>query len=116
MRRSIDCVLLVHQHGHPHVLLLQIGNNQKGFFKLYNLFSFLTLYRPGGRCRPGESEADCIKRKLTKRLAPQQKEFQPDWQIGECISIWYRPNFETLFVRFYSTVSLLVSLYTSTYH
>lgn len=39
MRRSVDCILLVHQHGHPHVLLLQIGNNQKGFFKLY-VFSY----------------------------------------------------------------------------
>ncbi|KAL0480103.1 cleavage and polyadenylation specificity factor subunit 5 [Acrasis kona] len=87
MRRSVDCILLVHQHGHPHILLLQIGNNQKGFFKL-----------PGGRCRPGESEADCIKRKLTKRLAPPNaKEYQPDWEVGECVSVWYRPNFETLF-------------------
>jgi hypothetical protein len=32
MRRTVDAVLLVHQHNHPHVLLLQIGNT---FFKLY---------------------------------------------------------------------------------
>jgi hypothetical protein len=32
MRRSVDGILLVHQHKHPHVLLLQIGNT---FFKLY---------------------------------------------------------------------------------
>jgi hypothetical protein len=31
MRRSVEGVLLVHQHKHPHVLLLQIGNT---FFKL----------------------------------------------------------------------------------
>jgi hypothetical protein len=31
MRRSVDAVLLVHNHGHPHILLLQIGNS---FFKL----------------------------------------------------------------------------------
>ena len=34
MRRSVEAVLLVHKHGHPHVLLLCIGNNVKGFFKL----------------------------------------------------------------------------------
>src|SRR5690606_22421298 len=32
MRRTVDGILLVHQHRHPHVLLLQIGNT---FFKLY---------------------------------------------------------------------------------
>ena len=36
MRRTVDAVLLVHQHNHPHVLLLQIGNT---FFKLYAFHS-----------------------------------------------------------------------------
>ena len=36
MRRSVDGVLLVHQHNHPHVLLLQIGNT---FFKLYVFYN-----------------------------------------------------------------------------
>lgn len=31
MRRSVDAVLLVHEHNLPHVLLLQIGST---FFKL----------------------------------------------------------------------------------
>jgi cleavage and polyadenylation specificity factor subunit 5 len=32
MRRSVEAVLLVHEHSLPHVLLLQIGST---FFKLY---------------------------------------------------------------------------------
>jgi cleavage and polyadenylation specificity factor subunit 5 len=40
VRKSVDAVLLVYEHGHPHVLLLQVGTS---FFKL-----------PGGRLRPGE--------------------------------------------------------------
>ena len=40
MRRSVDGVLLVHEHGLPHVLLLQLGTT---FFKL-----------PGGELNPGE--------------------------------------------------------------
>lgn len=32
MRRSVEGIMLVHQHNHPHVLLLQIGGT---FFKLY---------------------------------------------------------------------------------
>lgn len=31
MRRSVDAVLVVHEHGLPHVLLLQLGTS---FFKL----------------------------------------------------------------------------------
>lgn len=31
MRRSVDAVLLVHNHNHPHILLLQMGTS---FFKL----------------------------------------------------------------------------------
>ena len=42
MRRSVDGVLIVHEHGLPHVLLLQLGST---FFKL-----------PGGELNPGEDE------------------------------------------------------------
>ena len=37
MRRTVEGVLVVHDHGHPHILMLQIAN---AFFKLYAL----TLY------------------------------------------------------------------------
>ena len=43
MRRTVEAVLLVHEHRHPSVLLLQIGAT---FFKL-----------PGGRLRPAEEGA-----------------------------------------------------------
>lgn len=31
-RKTVEAVLIVHEHGHPHVLMLQIANS---FFKLY---------------------------------------------------------------------------------
>lgn len=34
MRRTVEGVLVVHDHGHPHILMLQIAN---AFFKLYAL-------------------------------------------------------------------------------
>ena len=46
MRRSVDGVLLVHEHGLPHVLLLQLGTT---FFKL-----------PGGELNPGEDEVSAV--------------------------------------------------------
>jgi len=52
MRRSVEGVLLVHEHGLPHVLLLQLGTT---FFKL-----------PGGELNPGEDEIEGLKRLLTE--------------------------------------------------
>ena len=52
MRRSVEAVLLVHEHGLPHVLLLQLGTT---FFKL-----------PGGELSPGEDPIDGLKRLLNE--------------------------------------------------
>ncbi len=54
MRRSVEGVLLVHEHGLPHVLLLQLGTT---FFKL-----------PGGELNPGEDEVEGLKRLMTETL------------------------------------------------
>ncbi|KAH3746295.1 cleavage and polyadenylation specificity factor subunit 5 [Pelomyxa schiedti] len=86
LRQSVDGVMLVHQHKHPYVLLLQIGT----YFKL-----------PGGKLHVGEEEIAGIKRKLTKKLAPPPSasavSHMPQWEIGEVLSKWWRPNFETHF-------------------
>ena len=78
MRSSVEGVILVHNHGHPCVLLLQIGN----FFKL-----------PGGRLRPGEGELEGLNRKLNNKLGDPANPVS--WQISELVSTWWRPNFET---------------------
>ncbi|KAF3796229.1 Pre-mRNA cleavage factor Im subunit 2, partial [Nymphaea thermarum] len=82
MRTSVEGILLVQEHNHPHILLLQIGNT---FCKL-----------PGGRLKPGENEIEGLKRKLSSKLAANSTALQPNWQIGECVAIWWRPNFETI--------------------
>ncbi|KAK7412687.1 hypothetical protein VNO78_04239 [Psophocarpus tetragonolobus] len=82
MRTSVEGILLVQEHNHPHILLLQIGNT---FCKL-----------PGGRLKPGENEIEGLKRKLTSKLGANSPALVPDWQIGECVAIWWRPNFETI--------------------
>ncbi|PSC73920.1 Zinc-peroxisomal [Micractinium conductrix] len=79
-QRSVDAVLVVHEHGHPHVLVLQMGAS---FFKL-----------PGGRLRPGEDELEGLLRKLTGLLAPPADSMRPDWRVSELLGTWWRPNFE----------------------
>ncbi|KAJ0099998.1 hypothetical protein Patl1_20109 [Pistacia atlantica] len=109
MRTSVEAILLVQEHNHPHILLLQIGNT---FCKL-----------PGGRLKPGENEIEGLKRKLTSKLGCQftcscarlaeiitldeyvivKKLIEHTFistknvmAIGECVAIWWRPNFETI--------------------
>ncbi|XP_077503497.1 cleavage and polyadenylation specificity factor subunit 5 isoform X1 [Amblyomma americanum] len=79
MRRSVEGVLLVHEHGLPHVLLLQLGTT---FFKL-----------PGGELNMGEDEVDGLKRLMTEILG-RQDGVKQDWVIEDTVGNWWRPNFE----------------------
>ncbi|KAI6181597.1 Vacuolar protein sorting-associated protein 13C [Aphelenchoides besseyi] len=79
MRRSVDGVLIVHEHQLPHVLLLQIGST---FFKL-----------PGGELKPGENEVEGLKRILAETLGRDDTP-PTQWKIEECVANWYRPNFD----------------------
>ncbi|CAJ0830217.1 12816_t:CDS:2 [Entrophospora sp. SA101] len=77
MRRTVEGVLVVHEHNHPHVLMLQIANS---FFKL-----------PGDYLKPGEDEIEGLKARLNERLEPVNPSTVEDWQIGECLSYPYTP-------------------------
>ncbi|KAH7701311.1 cleavage and polyadenylation specificity factor subunit 5 [Aphelenchoides avenae] len=81
MRRSVEGVLLVHEHSLPHVLLLQIGST---FFKL-----------PGGELNPEEDETEGLKRILTEQTLGRDGETpNSQWIIEDCIANWWRPNFD----------------------
>ncbi|KAL7754220.1 hypothetical protein RI367_000201 [Sorochytrium milnesiophthora] len=92
MRTTVEAAILVHEHNHPHVLMLQIANS---FFKL-----------PGDYLRPGEDERDGLKRRLNRQLSAvlgsddqggEVYDGADDWVVGECLGQWWRPNFETFF-------------------
>lgn len=69
-------------------------------------FSLLMRHRPGDYLKPGEDEIDGLKRRLDERLAPpsESRQFNSthgldnDWEIGDCLAQWWRPNFETFMV------------------
>ncbi|CAA6666588.1 unnamed protein product [Spirodela intermedia] len=92
MRTSVEGILLVS-------IVCLLAFNPTDFRKklidgpcnrIGNTFSKL----PGGRLKPGENEIEGLKRKLSGKLAPSS--LQPNWQIGECVATWWRPNFETI--------------------
>ncbi|XP_072995982.1 pre-mRNA cleavage factor Im 25 kDa subunit 1 [Typha latifolia] len=82
LRTCVEGVLLVELFQQPHVLLLQVKNS---FFKL-----------PGGRLRPGERDIDGLRRKLSRKLSLDDNGVHDDWQIGQCIGMWWKSEFETL--------------------
>lgn len=88
LRTSVHGVLLVELFDHPHVLLLQVRNS-----------SFVL---PGGRLRPGEEDVQGLKRKLSSKLSvvvdghADAEEDEDDWQVGECMGIWWRSEFEAI--------------------
>ncbi|XP_073150373.1 pre-mRNA cleavage factor Im 25 kDa subunit 1 isoform X5 [Henckelia pumila] len=86
MRKCVSAVLVVELFKHPHILLLQIQNST---FKL-----------PGGRLGAGESDIDGLKRKLSSNLSVGEDGRGPEWEIGECLGIWWRPNFESVLYPF----------------
>ncbi|KAK9665520.1 hypothetical protein RND81_14G117500 [Saponaria officinalis] len=82
MKRSVEGVLLVQEHNFPYVLVFKIGD---------------TLHKlPGGKLRPGEDEIEGLKRKLSSKFARNNPEHQQNWQIRECLGIWWRPNFDNV--------------------
>lgn len=71
------------------------------FFPL--LTFFFRLYSPGDYLKPGEDDSDGLKARLDERLAPLPGSAQHlgqdgDWEIGDCLAQWWRPNFETFMV------------------
>jgi hypothetical protein len=87
--------------------------------------------RPGDYLKPGEDEIDGLKRRLDDRLAPPRDSQQfsvahgidNEWEIGDCLAQWWRPNFETFMVHVFSRLSqlrhltiIVVSFYSCTHH
>lgn len=81
--RSVEAVLLVHLHGHPHVLLLETQMGQTAVYRL-----------PGGKCQRDEDEQECLTRKLTKKLFSTAESLP--FRVGELLATWTRPNFDPL--------------------
>ena len=87
--RSVEGVLLVHLHGHPHVLLLETTVGTNSVFRL-----------PGGKCRGDEDDAQCLVRKLHKKVFGRTDDAaaasEPPFRVGELLATWCRPNFDPL--------------------
>ncbi|BGP44792.1 hypothetical protein JCM10450v2_000606 [Rhodotorula kratochvilovae] len=96
MRRTVEGIMLVHEHGHPHVLLLQVGN---AYFKL-----------PGDYLKPHESDEDGLKARMHLRLGPEthvkteegdndmngnSAHGAEEWEVSDVIGQFWRPNFES---------------------
>ena len=71
----------------------------------------LLLISPGDYLKPGEDEVEGLKKRLDERLAPptDSRQFNAshgvdnEWEIGDSLAQWWRPNFETFMVCLFAT-------------
>jgi len=83
VRRSVEAITLVFEHNTIHILLLQVGTS---YFRL-----------PGGKLKTDEDEVDGLRRKLSNLLSPPSEQLASRWDVGECVGVFYRPNFDAIF-------------------
>lgn len=62
-------------------------------------------YRPGDYLKPEDDEIEGFKARLNERLAPVGTQFSgegvnEEWEIGDTLAQWWRPNFETFMYPF----------------
>ncbi|KNC48262.1 cleavage and polyadenylation specific factor 5 [Thecamonas trahens ATCC 50062] len=110
MRTSVYAVILVHRHGHPHVLALSAAARPPPDSAFPTGFML-----PGGVLKPGEDERDGLKRVLEARIGvdpdvvAEARELEArgvalagavpadqlvvPWEIGELVASWWRPSF-----------------------
>lgn len=61
--------------------------------------------RPGDYLRAEDDEIEGFKARLNERLAPVGTQFtgegvNDEWQVGDTLAQWWRPNFETFMYPF----------------
>jgi hypothetical protein len=84
MRRTCEGILVVHDHGHPHILMLQIAN---AFFKLYVLILILLLVPFSSLLVP------------SKRLClPVVSFHRVQWTSTDCLIFWIITYLSATFV------------------
>lgn len=73
--RSVEGVLLFHEHGHPHVLLCKhtavahtATQSEQAHPSTQHNPAVITYSLPGGKCKRDESEVECLLRKLGRKL------------------------------------------------
>lgn len=65
----------------------------------------MDVLRPGDYLRAEDDEFEGFKARLNERLAPVGTQFtgegvNDEWQIGDTLAQWWRPNFETFMYPF----------------
>lgn len=91
LRVTVEAVVLVHDHGHPHVLVLQAPSG------LYRL--------PGAALDQGEDEVPALQMRLKAIFRPAITTEEGDdvdddvtgagdWHVGPLVGTWWRPAFE----------------------
>ena len=83
IRHSVTAVMLVHNHNHPHVLLLKNSAPKP---------DEVPFQLPSGKKKPGESDQTALNRILNKFFSRTPK--PRPWDIKDLLTQWWRPRFD----------------------
>jgi cleavage and polyadenylation specificity factor subunit 5 len=67
---------------------------------------------------PEVDEAEGMKEILNKKLGPEDPlewDSKNDWTIGECLSTWWRPNYENYMVNTFCLLNTIITTFISQY-
>jgi cleavage and polyadenylation specificity factor subunit 5 len=99
-QRTVSAVLLTHQHGHPHVLLIKSRNDQSAKSSSRRRSEdgvFSTPFSlPGGVLEPGESEGEGLRRLLFETVCPNNavgRAQAKSWEVHGLLGEWWRARF-----------------------
>lgn len=71
------------------------------FFLIEAILTHFIIYRPGHYLKPGTDEKEGLLEILNQRLGPEDQNDwnkEQDWVIGDSLSVWWRPHFESYMV------------------
>ena len=104
LRRSVDGVVLVHEHNLPHILLLQLGKDNTHIYTCVSRDGLLisgpspsgtTFFKlPSGELQPGENEIEGVQRIVNNILGKDDTPANT-WVVEDTVGNWWRPNFES---------------------
>ncbi|KAF4700386.1 Nudix hydrolase 21, chloroplastic, partial [Perkinsus olseni] len=91
MRRTVYAVVLCHFEEQPCLLLSDsLEASQSGVQPAWCRYRLL-----GGKVAPGESDIDCLNRKLRRCiLRVDEKQSKCEWMVGEKLFTFWRPEFD----------------------
>ena len=92
---SVEAVVLMHTHQHPHVMLLR-RTERAGVLPPTSIGPppGVSYRLPGGKVRAPETDVECLQRKIQRDLLATAVDMSSAIAVQEVLAVWSRPHFD----------------------